>query len=185
MAFNSQAVMTPYRINGINMINVPLGKDSNSRIDIPCEKNILSPLRLVYHHSYSFWKYFMIFSHWGQFYKHLLNSWWLYVVIYVVIHPFFNPDLQPERPCNSPQELRSVTGHPMILADDLIEASSSVGATCRDGGGRWLDVKIERFIILLVLSREFSGMIHWLAINFMIPATPIAIHSLRLAQVSL
>ena len=54
--------------------------------------------------------------------------------------PCFNPDLQPERPCNSPQELRSVTGHPMILADDLIEASSSVGATCRDGGGRWLDV---------------------------------------------
>jgi len=72
----------------------------------------------------------------------------------------------------------------MILADDLIEASSSVGATCRDGGGRWLDVKIERFIILLVLSREFSGMIHWLAINFVIPATPIAIHSLRLAPVS-
>lgn len=27
------------------------------------------------------------------------------------------------------EELRSVTGFPMILADDLIEASSSVGAT--------------------------------------------------------
>ena len=104
MAFNSQAVMTPYRINGINMINVPLGKDSNSMIDIPCEKNIISPLRLVYHHSYSFWKYFMIFSHWGQFYKHLLNSWWLYVVIYVVIHPRFSTlTCNPNGPATRPR----------------------------------------------------------------------------------
>ena len=42
------------------------------------------------------------------------------------------------------EELRSVTGFPMILADDLIEASSSVGATWVNGksagqslAGRW------------------------------------------------
>ena len=52
------------------------------------------------------------------------------ICLVLVGHPHLG-HASPDGPCCIlPQELRSVTGHPMILADDLIEASSSVGAPC-------------------------------------------------------
>jgi hypothetical protein len=103
-----------------------------------------------------------------------------YLWLYVVIHPRVstltcNPNGPATRPRSyapsraTPWFWQMIWSKPPVVWERLAETV---------GGDGWM------CIILLVLSREFSGMIHWPTINFMIPATPIAIHSLRLAPVS-